>query len=1076
MKSRLLLLLAPALLLAVSMASEMASEDRPVKATFHASPETVQLSGPYDSVQLILTGKSAQGNQVDWTRSAELISEPRLVKVDDRRHIRPVAEGQEVLVFRQDDANIEVPVEVTGLDQSPRVSFVRDVAPVLSRLGCNAGTCHGTAQGKNGFKLSLRGYDPLADHLALTSDLAGRRVDRVSPRDSLFLTKSTSHVPHEGGQVLDPGSTAHRLLLSWIEQGAALVESDPRPVSLRVVPDEATIPLPGMSQQFAVIATFSDGTSRDVTAQAFVESGDMEVVTMDKRGLGTAVRRGESPILVRYEGNYAAARLVVMGDRSDWSYEKTPIFNWIDTLVHAKLRTLRSQPGEVCTDAEFLRRITLDLTGRLPEVESVRVFLMDARPSRTKRTEVIDRLLGSMPYVDHWTNRWASLMQVNSKYVGQQGAKQWREWIRAQVASNTPYDRFVHELLASKGTTRNRPQTAFWRVQREPDLAMESVTQLFLGVRFNCNKCHDHPFERWTQDQHWQLAAFLAQVTRKAVPPKNGNDKDEAIGDGNKGEVTHQRTGQTAALSFPYEHAGMASADAPRREQFATWVTASENQYFTRNYVNRLWAYLTGTGLIEPIDDMRAGNPPTNPKLLERLTTEFVDSGFDVRHILRLICQSRTYQLSTRTNQWNADDHSNYSHAKARRLPAEVLFDAVHQATGSKPALAGQRPGTLAAQLVDSSTKTSDGFLDLFGRPPRESICECERSDSLSLGQALNLVNGPTIANAVEAEGNAIENLVKYEPSDERVLEELYLRFLGRPPSAEEADQLLPSLDPMRRANMDALPPVAMESFVAGFAKWEAEWETKMRLQPWVTPTVVKSHSEGGATIEVAEDGSFRVTGESPDKDRTSLTLNLQGTGFTGLRLEALPLDSLPGKGPGRAENGNFVLGEIEVVSIPKGNPLGARRVKLKTATADFSQADWPVAKTIDGDPATGWAIMPQFGKRHVAVFEAAEDFGQEEGVQLVVTLVQQYRSRYTLGHGRLAVTRSPRPVHHMGLSLETEVSLLTSAEERTQEQLELLHRAFLKTMPTLAHQLRLACARDLAWALANSPSFLFNR
>jgi hypothetical protein len=1067
MKSRLFLLLVPTLLLTVSTASE----DRPAKATFHASPDTVQLSGPYDSVQLILTGRSAQGNQVDWTRSATLISQPNLVQIDDRRHIRPLAEGQEVLVFRQGDVEIKVPVEVTGLDQSPRVSFVRDVAPVLSRLGCNAGTCHGTAQGKNGFKLSLRGYDPVADHLALTSDLAGRRVDRVSPSASLFLTKSTSHVPHEGGQVLDPESVPYSLLLSWIEQGTKLVETDPRPVALRVVPEEATIPLPGMSQQFAVLATFSDGTSRDVTAQAFVETGDTEVLTMDKRGLGTAIRRGETAILIRYEGNYTAARLVVMGDRSSWTYAETPAFNWIDTLVHEKLKTLRSQPGELCTDAEFHRRVYLDLTGKLPDVEATRVFLMDARATQTKRKELIDRLLGSTTYVDHWTNRWANLMQVNSKYLGKQGVNHWRDWIRAQVASNTPYDRFVHELLSATGTTRNQPQTAFWRVQREPDKAMESVTQLFLGVRFNCNKCHDHPFERWTQDQHWQLAAYLAQVTRKPVPAMDGHDPDENIGDGNKGEVTHQRTGQTATLSFPFEHAGMADEKAPRREQFAAWLTASENHYFTRNYTNRLWAYLTGTGLIEPIDDMRAGNPPTNPELLKRLTKEFTDSGFDVRHMLRLICQSRTYQLSTRTNEWNADDRNNYSHAKARRLPAEVLFDAIYQATGATPDLAGQRPGTLAAQLPDSSTKTSDGFLDLFGRPPRESICECERSNTLSLGQALNLVNGPTVASAIEAQGNAIEELVKYEPSNQKVLEELYLRFLGRPPSEEEMVQMQPYLDPMRRANRDALPPSAIKTL----AENQINWENKMRAQAWITPPIIATQSEGKATYEIAEDGSFKATGNSPDKEQVTFTLDLQGTGFTGLRLEALPLESLVAGGPGQAENGNFVLGEIEVVAIPKLDILAARRIQLSAATADFSQAKWPVAAAIDGDPATGWAITPEFGKRHVAVFEAAEDFGQEDGILLVVTLKQPYGTRHTLGHGRLSVTRGPRPVRHLGLTHETEISLLTDPETRSEEQLDLLHRALLKATPTMAAQIRLASARDLAWALATSPGFLFN-
>ncbi len=1067
MRSRLLLLLVPTLLLTISTASE----DRTGKTTFLASPDTVQLSGSYDSVQLILTGTSAEGNQVDWTRSATLISKPELVQIDDRRHIRPLAVGQEVLVFRQGGAEIKVPVEVTDLDQSPRVSFVRDVAPVLSRLGCNAGTCHGAAQGKNGFKLSLRGYDPLADHLALTSDLAGRRVDRVSPSASLFLTKSTSLVPHEGGQVLDPKSVPYNLLLSWIEQGTELVETDPRPVALQVVPEEATIPLPGMSQQFAVLATFSDGTTRDVTAQAFVETGDAEVLTMDKRGLGTAVRRGETAILVRYEGNYTAARLVVMGDRSGWTYAETPAFNWIDTLVHEKLETLRSQPGELCTDAEFHRRAYLDLTGKLPDVEAARVFLMDSRATQTKRKELIDRLLGSTTYVDHWTNRWANLMQVNSKYLGQQGVTHWRDWIREQVASNTPYDKFVHELLNATGTTRNQPQTAFWRVQREPDQAMESVTQLFLGVRFNCNKCHDHPFERWTQDQHWQLAAYLAQVTRKPVPAMDGHDPDENIGNGNQGEVTHQRTGQTAALSFPFEHAGMADKKAPRREQFAAWLTAGENHYFARNYANRLWAYLTGTGLIEPIDDMRAGNPPTNPELLERLTKEFTDSGFDVRHMLRLICQSRTYQLSTQTNEWNADDHSNYSHAKARRLPAEVLFDAIYQATGATPDLAGQRPGTLAAQLPDSSTKTSDGFLDLFGRPPRESICECERSNTLSLGQALNLVNGPTIASAVEARGNAIEELVKYEPSNQKVLEELYLRFLGRPPSEEEMVQMQPFLDPLRRTNRDALPPSAIKAL----AEKQISWENKIRAQAWITPPIVATRSEGEGAYEVTEDGSFKATGDPPEKEQVTFTLDLQGTGFTGLRLEALPHESLIGGGPGQAENGNFVLGEIEVVAIPKPDILAARRIQLRAATADFSQASWPVAAAIDGNPATGWAIMPEFGKRHVAVFEAAEDFGQEDGILLVVTLKQPYGARHTLGHGRLSVTRGPRPVRHLGLTHETEISLLTDPEARSEEQLDLLHRALLKATPTMAAQIRLASARDLAWALATSPGFLFN-
>lgn len=1068
MKTTLIRLFAPAVLLALSFAGD----EQPAAPSLSAFPDIVQLSGPYDSVQLVLTGKNSEGLSLDWTRTAELVSVPSLVRIDDRRRIKPLKEGQEVLVFRQAGIEIKVPVEVTGLGHSPRVSFVRDVAPVLSRLGCNAGTCHGAAGGKNGFKLSLRGYDPVADHLALTSDLAGRRVDRVSPSASLFLTKSTSHVPHEGGQVLNPESTAYDLLLAWIEQGTELIESDPRPISVQVIPKEAMIPLAEMSQQFRVLASFSDGTTRDVTAQAFVESSDLEVLAMDNRGLGTAMRRGEAAVLVRYEGNYTAARLVVMGDRAGWEYKETPTFNWIDELVHKKLRALQSQPGDLCSDADFHRRVSLDLTGRIPELEATRVFLMDARPSQIKRSELIERLLGSPAYVNHWANRWANLMQVNSKYLGPEGVTTWLDWIRAQVASNRPYDEFVNELLAAKGTTREHPPAAFWRVQREPDLAMESVTQLFLGVRFNCNKCHDHPFERWTQDQHWELASYLAQVTRTAVPAENGFGMDESIGDGSSGEVTHQRTGNNAALSFPFEHAGMVAKSVPRREQFAAWVTASENHYFARNYTNRLWAYLTGTGLIEPIDDMRAGNPPSNPELLQRLTEEFIQSGFDVRHILRLICQSRTYQLSASTNEWNADDFRNYSHAQPRRLPAEILFDAIYSATGAEPLLKGHRPGTTAAQLPDSSTKTVDGFLDLFGRPPRESICECERSNSISLGQALNLVNGPTVGSAIAAPGNAIEELVKFEPSNEKVLAELYLRFLSRPASGDEVAQMLPYLDPMLRSNIDALPPSALLAFAQG----QEEWETQVRSPHWFTPTILEAHSDEGATIELAEDGSFLVTSTSPATDRLTITLALDQGQYTGLRLEVLPHDSLPEGGPGRSINGNFVLSELEVIAIPKSDVLGAESVPLQVATADFSQNSWPVAAAIDGDPAKGWAIIPHSGQRHVAVFESQKDFGDERGTIVVITMTHLYGTQHTIGRGRLSFTRSARPIRHNGLSNETEIALLTEPDARTAVQLDLLHRSYMQTVPQVAAQLRLATARDLAWALATSPSFLFNR
>ena len=1060
---------------------EPALDARVVAIEVH--PERLELDGRFAYAQLLLSGTLENGDVVDVTRRAELVEPCPLVSLDDRRLARPVREGEGALRFRVEDQELRLPVVVRGLDESVTPSFVRDVMPTISRVGCNAGTCHGAGKGQNGFKLSLRGYDSLRDHIALTDDLAGRRFDRVEPERSLFLLKPTATVPHGGGQRLMPGSPAYELLLAWVEQGATYDAETTRVTSIEVLPADPVIPSPGMSQQFAVLASYDDGSVRDVTAEAFVESGDPEVAVLEDRGLLTAVRRGELAVLVRYEGQYGATRVFVMGDREGWTWVAPPEHNWIDALVYEKLRTLRSSASELCTDAEFLRRVHLDLTGLPPTRRAVRTFLMDSRNTRVKREEVIDRLIGSVAFVDQWTNRWADLLQVNSKYLGPKGALAWREWIRAEVASNTPYDRFVAEILGASGSTLKTPPAAFWKVQRAPDVGMETATHLFMGVRFSCNKCHDHPFERWTQDQHWQLAAFLSQVGRENVkgsplmPGRIGDGGErfayeELISDRDEGEVINPDTAQVVPPAFPFEHAGEVPTDGPRRARLVAWLTAAENPYFASSYVNRLWSYFLGVGLIEPVDDIRAGNPPTNPELLARLTEEFVDTGFDVRHVMRLICRSRTYQHSIASDRWNENDSLNYSHAFARRLPAEVIYDAVHQATGTRPNLRGVRPGTRAGELVDASVKAEDGFLDLFGRPPRESACECERVTGMSLGQALNLVNGPTLANAIRGPANEIEELVRYERDDGRVLEELYLRFLCRPPTAEEREALLPSLEPQALANRSALTPEDNVELGRRLAAWEAS-------VPRITWQAIELHgasSAGGATIDMQPDGSLRVTGEAPEKDRYVLTFWTDQVGLTGLRLEVLPDPDLPAGGPGRAENGNFVLAELRVSAVPTAAVDAPQAVKLASATADFSQGGWPVAKSLDGDPATGWAVMPRFGERHVAVFEAAEDFGFEGGTLLVLTLDQPYGDRHTIGWLRVSMTTSARPIRYHGLPDDVIAALSVESAERTAEQSSAIYRQYVSTDREMADRIRLGAAQDLAWALTNSPAFLFNR
>ncbi|HET6884234.1 MAG TPA: DUF1549 domain-containing protein, partial [Pirellulales bacterium] len=641
-----------------------------------ALPAAVDLKHPYDYRQLLITGELDSGERVDVTRLVQAEVPEAVASLSPTGQVRPKADGAGELKLSLNGQTVVVPVTVSGLTQPYPVSFVRDVQPVLSKLGCNQGTCHGAAQGKNGFKLSLRGYDPLFDHRALTDDLAGRRFNRAAPDQSLMLLKPTGAVPHVGGVLTHRGEPYYDLLRAWIADGVKLDLETPRVTSIDIFPKSPVIPLPAMRQQLVVLATYSDGRVRDVTAESFIESSSTEKIEVDKQGLATAVRRGEAAMLARYEGAYAATTVIVMGDRSGFAWQDTPTNNHVDELVYNKLKKTRILPSGLCSDAEFIRRIYLDLLGISPSADQVRAFLADTRDAKTKRDELVDRLIGSPEYVENWTNKWADLLQVNRKFLGEEGAWAFRNWIEQAVASNMPYDNFVYTVLTASGSTLDNPPAAYYKVLREPGDVMENTTQLFLAVRFNCNKCHDHPFERWTQDQYYHLAAYFAQIGRKPAPEYAGRNIGgtaveqplplvEVVFDKNGGDVTHIRTGQVAGPQFPYTHPGQVPEQANRREQLARWITSKDNPYFAKSYVNRIWGYLLGVGIIEPLDDIRAGNPPTNPELLQRLTDDFISSGFNVQELFRTICKSRVYQHSLATNEWNKDDEINYSHALA---------------------------------------------------------------------------------------------------------------------------------------------------------------------------------------------------------------------------------------------------------------------------------------------------------------------------------------------------------------------------------------------------------------------------
>jgi hypothetical protein len=1057
--------------------------DPPRLVRVEVFPPQIVLTSRFASAQLVLTGLREDGSRIDVTRTARRLDDGGAVVMDTRGLVRPVQDGEVMLRLAVDDLEVVVPTRVVGATAPYEPGFARDVQPVLTRLGCNAGTCHGSGSGKNGFKLSLRGYDVETDHGALTDELAGRRFDRIAPEQSLFLLKPTASVPHEGGKVLERGSPDWELLRSWVAAGVRLDATAPKVTSIGLFPEDPTIGEPGAEQQFAVVATYDDGSQRDVTAHAFVETGNTEVVEVGTRGLVRTLRRGEAAILARYEGRFAATRLFVMGDRSGFRWQSEAPLSWIDELVDARLAAIKTLPSGTCSDEEFLRRAMLDLTGQIPTIEAIESFVLDRRESQQKRRELVDRLIGSPDFVTHWTNRWCDLLAVNSKFLGEGGARALRDWVRGAVASNLPYDEFVRAVIDSSGSTLEVPPAAYYKIHREPDLAMENTTQLFLGVRFNCNKCHDHPFERWTQRDHWQLAAYFADVTRTNVPGskempgstvmKEGQKPpayEERIGDGSGGTVTDPN-GRSYEAHVPFESAVDAHAQPTRRAQLARWLTAKENPYFARSYVNRIWSYLLGVGLIEPIDDLRAGNPPTNPELLDRLTAEFIDSGFDVRALMRRICTSRTYQRSVEANEWNADDDEHFAKARARRLPAEVLFDALYRATGVRPHLPGVPSDTRARDLVEPSLATVDGFLDLFGRPPRESACECERSDGMSLGQALNLVNGPTIANAIESPDSAIAEIVEWEREPARVIDALYLRFLGRRATAAEAEALLPSFDPTAIENVGALS----EADAALLAQRQREWEAKLAVAVWHVVEPGNVRSEAGSPLSVQADRSILAAGEAADRDVYEFVGRSELAVVRGIRIEVLPDPSLPKSGPGRSDSGNFVLAELTGSVVPLADVSRAMPLRFTSATANFSQQDWPVAASITPDDK-GWGVYPRNDEVHQAVFELENDVGAAGGNLVVLRLRMPFGGKHVIGRFRVSVTDSERPIRHADVGEDVARAIRTATALRSDAERALLHRTYLERDDELSERIRLGAAQDLAWALATSPAFLFNR
>ena len=669
-----------------------------------------------------------------------------------------------------------------------RVTFLRDVAPILNKVGCTSGTCHGAAKGKNGFKLSLRGYDPRFDYEALLYDLSGRRFNRADPAGSLMLAKPCQEVAHGGGLRFEKDSDYYKIIYNWIAQGVPF--GDPAKDSvdgLQVEPKEILMQKPGESAVTKVIARFADGQSRDVTREASVESNTPDVARVQPNASVNGERVGEATLLIRYQGKFSTVAVTVLNPKPGFTWNALPQHNYIDQLTDDKLRRLKIQPSPVTDDVAFLRRASLDLVGQIPSPDTVRAFLADPSPSRVKRMKMIDKLIASPAYVDRWTVKWGDLLQSSRKYLGEKGVYAFQQWLRDSIAVNKPYDKMVRELLTSRGSSYDDPAANYFRVTREAKPTMEKTTQVFLGVRMVCAQCHDHPFERWTQSQYYQMAAFFSAVGLRA-----GYEVGEEIvfDQRSEYEMKHPKDGHVVKPAFLVASIGSIPVpdDQRRRDALAEWLTSKDNPFFAKAIANRVWSYFFGRGIIEPVDDIRASNPPSNPALLDALTKDVIDHNFDLQHLMRTIANSRVYQSSIATNEWNANDRDNFSHAIPRRLAAEQLMDAVEAAAGARPDFPEVPEDTAASQLVDPHIG-KEGFLDVFGRPLRESSCECERRSDFSLPQALNLVNGRTISDAVADPKGRIAKLVISGKNDAAMVEELYLSALGRPPSAAETER-----------------------------------------------------------------------------------------------------------------------------------------------------------------------------------------------------------------------------------------------------------------------------------------------
>jgi len=749
----------------------------PRRIEVHPAGE-LRLEGTRSRLRLLVDGVAADGWTEDVTRRATFVSlHPERVRATPDGVLHGISDGPAEIEVAVDGLRTKIPVQVVGATSHPPLHFRNDVIPIFSRYGCNMSGCHGKAEGQNGFKLSVFGFDPPADRAALLSEGRGRRVNPTLPEQSLLLRKAAGGLPHGGGVRIRHGSAEYETLREWIAAGGPAGDVHAAEVkSIQVTPGERRMKM-GSAQQLRVVATFTDGRIQDVTAHAKFQSNNEGLARVDETGLVTIGEvPGEAAIMAGYMGCVDVFRALIPRPAATQSLPFPASRNFIDPLVDAKLRKLNIVPSGLCDDAEFLRRVFLDLIGTLPTADEAREFLADKRPDR--RALLVDRLLLRPEFADFWAMKWADLLHVDRQVLGHKGAYNYYRWIRDRFAANQPFDVFAREIVAAEGLLDTHGGGHLYEAIRDPGKLSSHVSQVFLGIRIECAQCHHHPFDRWSQTDYFGMRAHFTQASFKTTR------RGKVLGSFADSQTTHPRTGEVV-FAHPLGAAPPTVApEGDRRKRLADWMTAPDNPWFARNFVNRVWAQMLGRGIISPVDDVRLTNPPSNPELLDALAKHFVESRFDIRQLLRTITASRTYQLSSVPNATNEKDEQNYSRSLFKRLDAEVLFDAVCQTTGVPEKFEGVPAGSRAIQLWDN--RVPHYFLKLFGRPIRLTPCECERSQEPSVSQVLHVLNSPEIQGKLSHVGGRIAQLCRQQADDGKLVEELYLIFYSRYPTEAE--------------------------------------------------------------------------------------------------------------------------------------------------------------------------------------------------------------------------------------------------------------------------------------------------